>query len=94
MHSQVMIQEQVKEDEREKDHAVRLAKLAGVSDAEDRIDPELTATVRFGDPNLAELFRKQARNDLVEEALLALEGSGAAPKRRSNKAATPVPDGG
>ena len=73
MHSQAMIRMQTGEDARERDHAVRLARIAGVAYPERRVEPELTATVRFGDPNLAELYRKQARNDLVGEAIAKLE---------------------
>lgn len=73
MHMQAMIEMQARLDAREKEQAVRLAKLAGVADPSNRIEPELTATIRFGDPNLAALFEKEARVELNEESLAKLE---------------------
>lgn len=75
MFPEVMAREQAEQYEIEKNHALRLARLAGIEDPESRIDPELTATVRFGDPALAELIQQKARNDLKEEALTRLEGT-------------------
>ena len=74
MHTQAMMQAQAMEDAREKEHAIRLANLAGIPDPEGKVEPDLTATVRYGDPNLAALYEKKARNDLVAEVLEVLEG--------------------
>lgn len=82
MHTRVLIEKNARADAREKEQAVRLANIAGVAAAEERVSPELTATVRFGDPNLAALIEKEARIDLIEEALTKLEAqdiSGDAP---------------
>lgn len=75
MFPEVMAREQAEQHEIEKEHAIRLARLAGIEDAESKIDPELTATVRFGDAALADLIQQKARNELSEEALRRLEGS-------------------
>lgn len=73
MFPEVMAREQAEQYELEKEHAIRLARLAGIEDPESKIDPELTATVRFGDPTLADLIQQKARNELSEEALRRLE---------------------
>lgn len=62
-------------DETDVDQALRIAKLAGVADAESRIEPEVTATIRFGDPPLYNLMQRQARQEVVEEALIKLESA-------------------
>lgn len=84
MHSQAMEQEQVKADARKKEQAIRIAKLAGVADPERRVEPELTATLRFGDPNLAALYQEQARIELIEEALAKLESSSSVDSPRTS----------
>lgn len=73
MHTQQLIRRQHEAASREKEQAIRLAKVAGVANPKERVEPELTATVRYGDPNLAALFEKEARIELVEEALTKLE---------------------
>jgi predicted flap endonuclease-1-like 5' DNA nuclease len=73
LHTQQLITQQALEAEREKDLAVRLARLAGVAAPAERISPDMPATVRYGDPNLAALYERQARNALLAEALAKLE---------------------
>lgn len=73
MHTQALIQRSADADARERDQAIRLANIAGVADPEERVTPDMPATIRYGDPNLAALFEKEARVDLVEEALTKLE---------------------
>jgi hypothetical protein len=69
-----MMMQQAEVDAKKRDHAIRIARLAGIDNPEERVDADLTATIRFGDPALAELFHEQARAELIEEALQELEG--------------------
>lgn len=73
MHTQQLITQQATEAEREKDLAIRLGRIAGVADPARRVAPDMPATVRYGDPNLAALYERQARNDLLEEVVTKLE---------------------
>lgn len=73
MHTQALTQRSADADARERDQAIRLANIAGVADPEERVTPDMPATIRYGDPNLAALFEKEARVELVEEALTKLE---------------------
>ena len=75
MHTQALIQRTAAADSRERDQAIRIANIAGVEDADTRVSPDMPATIRYGDPNLAALFEKEARIELVEESLVKLEGN-------------------
>lgn len=56
------------------DSLLRIARIAGVSDAAARMDPPIiTATIEYGDPNLAALFRQQGSAEVAKEAAQKLE---------------------
>lgn len=73
MHTQALTERTARADAREQEQAIRLANIAGVEAPEQRVSPDMPATIRYGDPNLAALYEKEARIEVVEEALTKLE---------------------
>lgn len=65
--------QKAQQEARAEEQAIRTARIAGVAAPRERVEPTLPATIRLGDPPLYGLFKLQARNDLVEEALTKLE---------------------
>jgi predicted flap endonuclease-1-like 5' DNA nuclease len=74
-----MAKEQAEQDLIAKDHAIRLAKIAGIDNPEEKVELEVPATVRFGDAKLYELMVTKARNAMNEESLQKLEGDDSEP---------------
>ncbi len=75
-HWQLVEQQQAQLPEREKEQVLRLARIAGVANPEARLSPEINATIRFGDPVYAGLLEREARAEVMEEALAKLEAEG------------------
>lgn len=74
MFPEVMARKQAELDVVAQDHAVRIAKLAGISNAEEKVELEVPATIRYGDAVLYALLCNEARAAVIEESLQKLEG--------------------
>lgn len=74
MFPEVMARKQAELDVVAQDHAVRIAKLAGINNAEEKVELEVPATIRYGDAALYALLLNEARAAIIEESLQKLEG--------------------
>lgn len=74
MFPEVMARKQAELDVVAQDHAKRIAKLAGLSNAEEKVELEVPATIRYGDAALYALLLNEACAAVIEESLQKLEG--------------------